>query len=110
MIEHGGDKDRALSYAESARQINPRDPYIADTLGWVYYHKQMYGKSVGLLREALERAPHQSLILYHYGMAQYGNNNIDEAKKSLTKFLTLSPADAHADKAKEVLATLSVTS
>ncbi len=45
LIEHRGAKERALSYAETARQALPRDPYIADTLGWVYYHHQMYAKS-----------------------------------------------------------------
>ncbi len=33
LLERGGDKDRALSYAETAREALPRDPYIADTLG-----------------------------------------------------------------------------
>ena len=107
LIERGGDKDRALSYAETAREALPRDPHIADTLGWIYYHKQMYAKSVSLLTEAVDRFPEEPLILYHHGMAQYGNNNSVEAKKSLSKFLTLSPADPHARKAKEVLAAVS---
>ena len=107
LIERGGDKDRALSYAETAREALPRDPHIADTLGWIYYHKQMYAKSVSLLTEAVDRFPEEPLILYHHGMAQYGNNNSAEAKKSLSKFLTLSPADPHARKAKEVLAAVS---
>jgi Flp pilus assembly protein TadD len=107
LIESGGDKDRALSYAETARKALPRDPYIGDTLGWVYYHKQMYTKSVSLLKESVDQLPEHPLILYHYGMAQYANNNSDEAKKSLAKFLTLSPDNPHAPKAKEALAALS---
>ena len=85
----------------------PRDPHVADTLGWIYYHKHMYEKSVSLLKEAVDRFPEQPAILYHYGMAQYGNHNKTEAKKSLTRFLTLSPADPHASEAKEVLDVLS---
>ena len=107
LLEHGGDKERALSYAETAQQGLPRDPYIADTLGWVYYRKQMYAKSVSLLKEAVDRLPEHPVILYHYGMAQYANNNSVEAKKSLAKFLTLSPDNPDAPKAKEVLASLS---
>lgn len=107
LIERGGDEDRALSYAETAREAMPRDPFIADTLGWIYYHKQMYAKSASLLREAVDHLPEHPLILYHYGMAQYGNGNSAEAKRSLAKFLTLSPADAHVVQAKEVLAALS---
>lgn len=107
LIEYGGDKERALSYAETAWKALPRDPYIVDTLGWVYYHKQMYAKSVSLLKESIDQLPEHPLILYHYGMAQYANNNSVEAKKSLAKFLTLSPDNPYAPKAKEALAALS---
>lgn len=107
LIERGGNKDRALSYAETAREVLPRDPHIADTLGWIYYHKQMYEKSVSFLKEAVTHLPEQPTILYHYGMAQYGNSNKHEAKKSLARFLALSPDDPLATKAKEILAKLS---
>lgn len=107
LIERGGDKDRALFYAETAREVWPHDPHIADTLGWIYYHKQMFQKSVNLLQEVVDRFPDQPLIHFHYGMAQYANGNNVEARNSLNKFLTLSPADPHAFKVKEVLAALS---
>jgi tetratricopeptide (TPR) repeat protein len=107
LLEHGGDKERALSYAETARKALPHDPYIADTLGWVYYHKKMYAKSVSVLKESVDRLPEHPLILYHYGMAQYANNNSDEARQSLAKFLKLSPDNPHVPKAKEALAALS---
>ena len=107
LIEHGGDKERALSYAETAwKASSPKDPHIADTLGWVYFHKQMYGKAASLLKEAVDGLPEDPVILYHYGMAQYWNDNNAEAKKSLTKFLALSPNNPDARKAKEVLAAL----
>lgn len=107
LLEQKGDKERALSLAETARQSLPLDPHIADTLGWVYYHKQMYAKSVSVLKEAVGGLPESPIVLYHYGMAQYANNNTDEAKQSLSKFLTLSPDDPHARQAKEALAALS---
>ena len=107
LIENGGDKERALAYAETARRALPRDPQIADTLGWVYYNKQMYVKSVSLLQESVDQLPENPIILYHYGMAQSANKNSVEAKKALGKFLTLSPNDPHVPKAKEALAALS---
>ena len=65
-------------------------------------------REIGELVDRSRRSfPEEPLILYHHGMAQYGNNNSAEAKKSLSKFLTLSPADPHARKAKEVLAAVS---
>jgi len=107
LIENGGDKERALAYAETARRALPRDPYIGDTLGWVYYNKQMYAKSVSVLQESIDQLPEHPLILYHYGMAQYANKNSEEAKQALIKFLSLSPKDPHVPTAKEALAALS---
>jgi tetratricopeptide (TPR) repeat protein len=106
LLEHAGDKERALVYAERAWKAAPSDPNFADTLGWVYFKKQMYPKAAGLLKEAVDRLPEHPTILYHYGMAQYWNDNNAEAKKSLTKFLKLSPNDPDAGEARKVLAAL----
>src|SRR6185437_9198233 len=106
LVEHLGDKERALSYAETARQTLPNDPYIADTLGWIYYRQQQYAKSASLLKEAVDRLPMHPLVLYHYGIVQYANKERDQAKKALDKFLTLAPDDPHAQEAKQVLAEL----
>jgi hypothetical protein len=54
----------------------------------------------------VETLPEHPTILFHYGMAQYWNDNNAEAKKSLTKFLALSPDNPDASKAKKVLAAL----
>ena len=103
LLEHAGDKERALAYAERAWKAAPSDPHFADTLGWVYFKKQMYQKAVGLLKEAVDQLPENPTILYHYGMAQYWNDNNDEARKSLKKFLTLSPSNPDASEARKVL-------
>lgn len=106
IAEHLGDTERALSYADTARQALPHDPYVADTLGWIYYRKQMYAKSVSLLKEAADHVPMQPRSLYHYGIAQFANKQRDQARKALNKFLTLSPNDPHAQEVKKVLAEL----
>jgi tetratricopeptide (TPR) repeat protein len=106
LVEHLEDGEHALSYAETARRIAPTDPYIADTLGWIYYRKQLYAKSASLLKEAVDRLPTHPLVLYHYGMVQYANKERDQAKQALDKFLTVAPDDPHAQEAKEVLAKL----
>jgi tetratricopeptide (TPR) repeat protein len=106
LVEHIGDKERALSYAEAAWQTLPHDPYVADTLGWIYYHKQLYGKSASVLKQAVDRLPTHPLILYHYGIVLHANKQRDEARKALDKFLTLAPEDPHAHEAKKLLAEL----
>jgi tetratricopeptide (TPR) repeat protein len=106
LLEQVGDKERALFYAERAWKAAPSDPNFADTLGWVYFKKQMYSKAAGLLKEAVDRLPEHPTILYHYGMAQYWNDNNTEAKKSLAKFLKLNPNSPEAGEARKVLAAL----
>ena len=50
LLEHGGDKDRALSYAETAWKASPDDAHIADTLGWAYFRKQMYAQGCWFIK------------------------------------------------------------
>lgn len=107
LLEHRRNPNRALPYAETARASLPRDPHVADTLGWVHYHIEGYEKAAALLKEALDRMPDSPVVLYHYGMAQYRNGRGTEAAQALKRFLAVSPSDSHADQAKSVLANLS---
>jgi len=36
-LEHGGDKNVALSLAQTVKQTMPDSPIAMDTLGWAYY-------------------------------------------------------------------------
>ena len=55
MGEQGGNLDVALNYAQTAREQQPNDPSIADTLGWLYYKKNAYILANSLLKEAVEK-------------------------------------------------------
>ncbi len=48
--EQGGNIDTALGLAQTAREQLPQDPNVADTLGWVYYKKNVSPRH-GLLQE-----------------------------------------------------------
>jgi tetratricopeptide (TPR) repeat protein len=106
LVEQGGNIDSALSYAQTAREVMPNDPNIADTLGWIYFQKNAYLKAVSLLKEAAEKLPQHPEVQYHYGMAQYKNANKAEAEKALKKSLQLSPSHPGAEVAKKTLAEL----
>ena len=89
MMEQGRNSDVALSYAHTAREQSPQDPNIADTLGWIYYRKGIYLKSVSLLKEAVDKLPGNPTIQYHYGMAQLKNGDTAGAKLSLQHALNM---------------------
>jgi Tfp pilus assembly protein PilF len=103
LNEQGDNLDLALSYAQTAREQQPNDPNVADTLGWIYYKKSAYLKASSLLKEAAEKLPNNPLVLYHYGLAQHKNGDIDGAKKTLQTSLTISDKYSGAEDAKKLL-------
>ncbi|HKQ36114.1 MAG TPA: tetratricopeptide repeat protein [Nitrospiraceae bacterium] len=101
--DHGGNLDVALSYAQTAREQKPDDPYIADTLGWLYYKKNAPILAVSLLKEALEKLPNEPVVHFHYGMAQQKNGDAVGAKKSLQAALKLNPTFPGSEEARKTL-------
>ena len=80
LVEHGGNLDVALSHAQMAREQQPNDSHIADTLGWIYYKKNANLLATNLLKEAVGKLPHEPAIHFHYGMAQQKNGDRTGAK------------------------------
>jgi Flp pilus assembly protein TadD len=102
----GQDLPRALLLAQSARDVAPKDPQVADTLGWVHYKKGAFPSAESLLREAAEKLPTNAEVLYHLGMAQAKLGKNAEARASLQKSLDLAPNHPGAAEAKATLSTL----
>jgi tetratricopeptide (TPR) repeat protein len=103
LNEHGGNSDQALTYAQTAREISPDDPHIADTLGWIFYRKNTFLRSVSLLKEAVLKLPQSPDVQFHYGMAEWKNGNTAAAKKALETALKLSQTFSGADEARTTL-------
>jgi len=103
LSEEGANLDQALAYAQTAREQQPNDPSVADTLGWIYYKKNAYLKASSLLKEAAEKAPNNPVIHYHYGLTQQKNGDLAGAKKSLQTSLKLSDSFVGAEDAKKIL-------
>lgn len=106
ILQQGGNLDIALSHAQKAREGSPNDPYIADTLGWVYYKKNTNLLATSLLKEAVEKLPNEPEVHYHYGMALAKGNQATDAKRSLQTALQLKADFPGADEATRTLKTL----
>jgi tetratricopeptide (TPR) repeat protein len=104
--EKGENIDEALNLAQSAKEQFPDDPHISDTLGWVYYKKNVFTLAITYLKEANEKIPDHSTMRYHLGMAYYKNGDKELAKKELKRALELDPKFSGAQDAKDTLATL----
>ena len=105
--EHGGNLDVALTLAQKAKEASPDDPRIADTLGWIYYKKQLYVKAISELKDSAEQLPHDPVVHYQLGMAYFQNGDQAQAKVALQRALKLQGNFDGAEQAKQILASLS---
>jgi tetratricopeptide (TPR) repeat protein len=107
--EHNRNIDVALSLAQTAMERMPNDPSVADTLGWIYYKKGAYLKSIALLRESSEKLPENATVRFHLGMALYKNGDSRSAKRELERAIKLDPGFSEIEEAKRTLAALKVS-
>jgi Flp pilus assembly protein TadD len=103
MLESGQNVDMAVSLAQIARQGLPDIPNTADTLGWAYYHKAVYGLAVDLLEQAVGKAPENAGYHYHLGLAYAKNKEPFKARQQLQKALEIDPNFKHSQEIKQAL-------
>ena len=88
--------DRTTRYAEAkaliqqAYDINPDDPAVLDSLGWVNYRLGNLNEAEQLLRQALDRFPDQE-VAAHLGEVLWANGKQREARQVWAKFLKDNP-------------------
>ena len=78
--------DRTTRYAEAralieqAHKLNPEDPAVLDSLGWVNYRQGQLDTAESLLRQALEGFP-DAEVAAHLGEVLWANGKQREARK-----------------------------
>jgi tetratricopeptide (TPR) repeat protein len=105
--EEGTNLDVALQLAKSAKQQMPDDSVVDDTLGWVYYKKDLATMAVGPLEESLKKRPDNANILYHLGLTYAKIGEKAKARETLERALKLNPQLAGAASARQTLASVS---
>jgi Flp pilus assembly protein TadD len=103
IVEEGGNIDQALALAQSAKEKMPEDPGVADTLGWIYYHKNAFASAIAQFEDALEKMPDNPTICFHLGMAYFKKGDSEKAGRELRKALELNPDFPENEKAREVI-------
>ena len=112
-----GNIDEAVRLAQAVVQRNPDVAGYADTLGWVYYKKNLFAAAADQLQkavnldEAAARAVNGSpsaTYRYHLGMALKGKGDKDGSRRELETALRLAEKRPFpdAEEAKKALATL----
>ncbi|EIK94347.1 hypothetical protein PMM47T1_22398 [Pseudomonas sp. M47T1] len=88
--------DRTTRYAEAkelierAHKINPDDPAVLDSLGWVNYRLGNLSEAERLLRQALANFPDQE-VAAHLGEVLWANGKQREARDIWAKYLKEQP-------------------
>ncbi len=71
MVDQGQNLDEALNMIQKAVALNPKDGYIVDSLGWVYYKLGRYREAARELEKAVELKPDDPVINDHLGDAYW---------------------------------------
>jgi tetratricopeptide (TPR) repeat protein len=72
--------DEAEQLANKALQLQPGDPYILDTVGWVMFKQGRAEESIQYLEAAHKIKPDESIVAEHLGDAYYVFEMIERAK------------------------------
>jgi tetratricopeptide (TPR) repeat protein len=91
MLQQGGNVDVAFAMAQTARRQLPDNPNSADTLGWAFYHKHVYGSAISLFKEAVKKDPENALFNYHLGLAYAKSGQASLARQQLDRLVKIKP-------------------
>jgi tetratricopeptide (TPR) repeat protein len=92
-VEKKQNLDEAEAMLERAVKLRPRDGYIVDSLGWVYYRLGRYDEAVTQLERAVELRPQDPTINDHLGDALFQVGRRNEARFQWHRALSLDPEE-----------------
>ena len=102
----GQQLDIALQLAQDAKRLMPDSADVNDTLGWVYYKKDLHQMAVKTFESSVQKDPRNAMYLYHLGLAAAKAGEADKARKALEEALRLQPNFDGAEEARKTLASL----
>jgi putative PEP-CTERM system TPR-repeat lipoprotein len=102
----GGNLDTALQLAQTARSFLPDNAEVNDTLGFVYYKKQMGSFAIPLFEAAILKDGDNPNFHYHLGLVYAQMGEDAKSRKELETALKLNPRFEGAEYARRVIATL----
>jgi len=101
--DHGGSLSEALEMAQKAKTLQPDDPGVNDTLGWIYYKQGLYRSAVPALEAAVAKNPQVARFQFHLGMAYLAAGQPAQAHSSLQAALQSGLSGEEARSAQDAL-------
>lgn len=100
--------DKAYPLARRATEVDPSDPSIADTLGWILYRRGEYTPALVALRESAARLVSVPEVQFHFGMACYMAGYDSDASSAFQRALQLNGDFPEKSECRQRLAILNI--
>jgi tetratricopeptide (TPR) repeat protein len=99
--ETGGNLDVALHLAQTAQKRLPEAAAVSDTLGYIYYKKNLTSLAISTLKLGTEKDPENPTYHYHLGLAYADAEDTVRASEAFGRALALNPGFEAAAKARD---------
>ncbi len=101
--ESGVNLDQAMTYAERAKKQAPDSPDISDTLGFVYYRKNLNAAALAIFKQIVNEVPQNPTFHLHLAMALSKEGDKQAAREEAQKALKVSTLPQQQDEIRSFL-------
>ena len=103
LAEQGGNLELALQHAQAAKSQLPQNAAVNDTLGWIYYKRQLPHIAIPFLEQSVSSEPKNAEFQLHLGLSYMKAGQTERGRAALETALRLNPKIAHADEARRAV-------
>ncbi len=104
--ESGTNLDQAMTFAERAKKKVPNNTDVSDTLGYVYYQKNLNAEALQIFRQLVQQVPQNPTFHLHLAMALEKQGDKQAAKDEAQKALKASSQPDQQNKIRSFLSQL----
>jgi tetratricopeptide (TPR) repeat protein len=104
LAENSGDLDQALTLAQRARQKMPNELGFIDTIGWIYFKKNLPDNALEMFEDLVRKKPDEPIFRYHLALVLLQKGQTFRAKQELRVALASHPSVDDGDKIAQQLA------
>lgn len=90
--------DQAMTFAERAKSQVPNSPDISDTLGFVYFQKDLNEQALRIFKQNVEQYPQNPTFRFHLAMALLKSGDKQAARNEAEKALKVASHPAEQEK------------
>lgn len=91
--ESGTNLDQAMTFAERAKKKVPDNPEVSDTLGFVYYKKNLNDEALRIFRQLVQDRPQNPTFHFHLAMALLKQGDKQGARQEAERALKTAGPD-----------------